>query len=90
MKTPQAIFGALVVALALAAFIMFYDNSEPDTQTAPDANEVAEKTDLLTPASSIAHDFAVLPKIGSQYVGDFDRGRVCRVAEIHSHSPGAL
>ena len=62
MKTPQAIFGALVVALALAAFITFYDNSKPDTQTAPDANEVAEKTDLLTPASSIAHDFAVLPK----------------------------
>jgi hypothetical protein len=62
MKTPQAIFGALVVALALAAFITFYDNSKPDTQTAPHANEVAEKMDLLTPASSIAHDFAQLPK----------------------------
>src|SRR6476469_4052036 len=62
MKTPQAIFGALVVALALAAFITFYDNSKPDTQTALPANAVAEKVDLLTPASSVARDFALLPK----------------------------
>ena len=62
MKTPQAIFGALVAALALAAFITFNDNSRPDTQTAPYANEVAEKMHLLTPASAIAHDFALLPK----------------------------
>jgi hypothetical protein len=62
MKTPQAILGVVVVALALAAFVTFYDSSKPDIQTARHANEAAEKTDLLTPASSIAHDFAVLPK----------------------------
>ena len=62
MNTPQAIFGALVAALAFAAFITFNDNSKPDTQTAPHANEVAEKMHLLTPASPIAHDFALLPK----------------------------
>ena len=62
MKTPQAILGVIVAALALAAIVTFYDGSKPDTQTARHANEVAEKTDLLTPANSIAHDFAVLPK----------------------------
>jgi hypothetical protein len=61
MKTPQAIFSALVAALALAAFVAFYDSYKPDTEMARHANEAAEKTDLLTPASSIAHDFAVLP-----------------------------
>jgi len=61
MKTSQAIFSALVAALALAAFVAFYDSYKPDTKIARHANEVAEKTDLLTPASSIAHDFAVLP-----------------------------
>jgi hypothetical protein len=62
MKTPQAILGVVVAALALAAIVTFYDSSKPDIQTARHANEAAEKTDLLTPASSIAHDFAVLPK----------------------------
>jgi hypothetical protein len=62
MKISQAILGAIVAALALAAFATFYDSSKPDTQTARRANEAAEKTDLLTPASSIAHDFAVLPR----------------------------
>jgi hypothetical protein len=62
MKTPQAILGAVVAALALAAFVTFYDYPKPDTQTAPHADEAAEKTDLLSLASSIAHDFTVLPK----------------------------
>jgi hypothetical protein len=62
MKTPQAILGVVVAALALAAIVTFYDSSKPGIQTARHANEAAEKTDLLTPASSIAHDFAVLPK----------------------------
>ena len=62
MRTPQAILGVVVAALALAAIVTFYDSSKPDIQTARHANEAAEKTDLLTPASSIAHDFAVLPK----------------------------
>jgi hypothetical protein len=62
MKTPQAILSVVVAALALAAFVTFYDSSKPDIQTARHANEAAEKMDLLTPASSIAHDFAVLPK----------------------------
>jgi hypothetical protein len=59
MKTPQAIFMALLAALALAAFLAFYDSYKPDTEMARYANEAPEKTDLLTPASSIAHDFAV-------------------------------
>jgi len=62
MKTSQAIVGVVVAALALAAWVTFYDSSKPDTETARHGNEAAEKTDLLTPASSIAHDFAVLPK----------------------------
>ena len=63
MKTSQAIFSALVaaLALALAAFVAFYDSYKSDTEMARHANAAAEKTDLLTPASSIAHDFAVLP-----------------------------
>ena len=61
MKTPQAILSVVVAALALAAFVTFYDSSKPDIQTARHANDEAD-TDLLTPASSIAHDFAVLPK----------------------------
>jgi hypothetical protein len=60
MKTPQAIFMALLAALALPAFLAFYDSYKPDTEMARHANEAPEKTDLLTPASSIAHDFAVL------------------------------
>ena len=62
MKTAQAIFGALVAALGLAAFVTFYDEFVPGTQMPPHPNEAAEKGDLLTPASSIAHDFAALPK----------------------------
>ena len=62
MKTPQAILGVVVAGLALAALVTFYDSSKPGIQTERHANEAAEKMDLLTPASSIAHDFAVLPK----------------------------
>jgi hypothetical protein len=90
MKTPQAIFSALVAALALAAFVAFYDSYKPDTEMARHANEAAEKTDLLTPASSIAHDFAVLPASVHSTRGDFDRGRICRNADVRSHSPGTV
>ena len=62
MKTAQAIFGALAAAVGLAAVVTFYDEFMPGTQMPPHPNEAAEKGDLLTPASSIAHDFAALPK----------------------------
>jgi hypothetical protein len=59
MKTAQAIFGALAAAVGLAAVVTFYDEFLPGTQMPPHPNEAAEKGDLWTPASSIAHDFAV-------------------------------
>jgi hypothetical protein len=62
MKIAQAMFGALAAALGLAAVVTFYDEIMLGTQTPPHPNEAAQKGDLLTPASSIAHDFAVLPK----------------------------
>jgi hypothetical protein len=62
MKTAQAIFGALAAAVGLAAVVTFYDEFMPGTQMPPHPNEAAQKGDLLTAASSIAHDFAVLPK----------------------------
>ena len=57
MKTAQAIFGALAAAVGLAAVVTFYD----EFQTPPRTIEAAQG-DSLTPANSIAHDFAVLPK----------------------------
>jgi hypothetical protein len=62
MKTAPAIFGALAAAVGLAAVVTFYDEFMPGTQMPPHPNEAAEKGDLLTPARSIAHDFAALPK----------------------------
>lgn len=62
MKIPQAILGVVVAALALTAFVTFYDGSKPDTQTALRAHEAAENAGLLKPASSIAHDFAAFPE----------------------------
>ena len=62
MKTAQAIFGALAAAVGLAAVVTFYDEFMPGTQMPPHPNEAAERGDLLTPARSIAHDFAALPK----------------------------
>jgi hypothetical protein len=62
MKTAPAIFGALAAAVGLAAVVTFYDEIMPGTQTPPHPNEAAQNGDLLTPANSIAHDFAVLPK----------------------------
>jgi hypothetical protein len=62
MRTSQAILGTVVAALAFAAFTTFYHSSKLDTQTARQANEATENTDLLTPAKSIAHAFAALPK----------------------------
>jgi hypothetical protein len=57
MKTAHAIFGALAAALGLAAVVTFYD----EFQTPPRTIEAAQG-DSLSPANSIAHDFAVLPK----------------------------
>ena len=62
MKTAQAIFGALAAAVGLAAVVTFFDEFMPGSQMPPHPNEAAEKGDLLTPARSIAHDFAALPK----------------------------
>jgi hypothetical protein len=61
-ETAQAIFGALAATLGLAAVATFYDEFLPGTQTPSHSNEAAQKGDALTPASSIAHDFAVLSK----------------------------
>jgi hypothetical protein len=61
MKTAHAIFGAVVAAFGVAAFVTFYDDFKPGTQIPPDPNAAAQKSDSLTPANSIAHDFAVLP-----------------------------
>jgi hypothetical protein len=62
MKSAQAIFGAIVAALGLAAFVTVYDELKPGTQTPPPPNKGAQKANSLTPANSIARDFAVLPK----------------------------
>ena len=61
MKTAHAIFGAVVAAFGVAAFVTFYDEFKLGTQTPPHPNAAAQKSDPLTPANSIAHDFAVLP-----------------------------
>jgi hypothetical protein len=61
MKTAHAIFGAVVAAFGVAAFVTFYDEFKLGTQTPPHPNAAAQKADSLTPANSIAHDFAVLP-----------------------------
>jgi hypothetical protein len=61
MKTAHAIFGAVVAAFGVAAFVTFYDEFKLGTQTPPHPNAAAQKSDSLTPANSIAHDFAVLP-----------------------------
>jgi hypothetical protein len=56
MKSAQAIFGAIVAALGLAAFVTVYDELKPGTQTPPPPSKGAQKADSLTPANSIAHD----------------------------------
>ena len=95
MKTTQAIVGAVVAALALAAFATFYDSSNPDTQTARHADEAAEKPDLLTPASSIAHAFAVLPEpvhntSATSIAEDFaDMPKSVRTVPVRSEAPPA-
>ena len=60
MKTAHAIFGAVIVAFGAAAFVTFYHEFKLRPQTPPHPNAATQTTDLLTPASSIAHDFAVL------------------------------
>jgi hypothetical protein len=60
MKTAHAIFGAVVAAFGVAAFVTFYDEFKPRTKTPPRPNAAAQTADSLTPANSIAHDFAVL------------------------------
>jgi len=60
MKTAHAIFGAVVAAFGVAAFVTIYEEFKAGTQPAPHPNAAAQKADPLTPANSIAHDFAVL------------------------------
>jgi hypothetical protein len=60
MKTAHAIFGAVIVAFGAAAFVTFYHEFKLRPQTPPHPNAATQKTDSLTPANSIAHDFAVL------------------------------
>src|SRR6476660_3186497 len=60
MKTAHAIFGAVIVAFGAAAFVTFYHEFKLRPQTPPHPNAATQKTDSLTPANSIAYDFAVL------------------------------
>jgi hypothetical protein len=65
MKTAHAIFGAVVAAFSVAAFVTIYEEFKAGTQTAPRPNGAAQKADPLTPANSIAHDFAMLSRSAS-------------------------
>jgi hypothetical protein len=60
MKFAQTVFGAIVTALGIAAFVTFYAEFTPGTQRPP--SEASQMADSLTPANSIAHAFAVLPQ----------------------------
>src|SRR5215469_13191576 len=60
MRAAQAIFGAVVAAFGVVAFVTFYDEFKPRPQTPAHPNAAAQKVDSLTPANSIARDFAVL------------------------------
>jgi hypothetical protein len=60
MKTAHAILGAVVAAFGGAAFVTFYDEFKPRPQTSPHPNAAAQTANSLTPANSIAHDFAAL------------------------------
>ncbi len=60
MKTAHAIFGAVVAAFGVAAFVTIYEEFKAGTETPPRPNAAAQKADPLTPANSIARDFAVL------------------------------
>jgi hypothetical protein len=75
MKTAHAIFGAVVTAFGVAAFVTIYDEFKAGTQTLPHPT-AAQKADPLTPANSIAHDFAVLSAPAStiaQELGDVSK-----------------
>src|SRR5262249_14516856 len=65
MKTAHAIFGAVVAAFGVAAFVTIYEEFKAGTQTAPLPNGAAQKADPLTPANSIAHDFTMLSRSAS-------------------------
>ena len=82
MKTAHAIFGALAAALGLAAVVTFYD----EFQTPPRTLEAAQG-DSLTPANSITHDFAVLPKFVHITPTSSISQRLCCVAEVRSYGP---
>src|SRR6516164_902138 len=60
MRAAQAIFGAVVAAFGVVAFVTFYDEFKPRPQTPAHPNAAAQKVESLTPANSIARDFAVL------------------------------
>jgi len=70
MKTAHAIFGAVVAAFGVAAFVTIYEEFKAGTQPAPHPNPAAQKADPLTPANSIAHDFAALSTPASSIVGE--------------------
>jgi hypothetical protein len=70
MKTAHAIFGAVVAAFGVAAFVTIYEEFKAGSQPAPHPNAAAQKADPLTPANSIAHDFAVLSTPASSIVGE--------------------
>jgi hypothetical protein len=90
MKTAQAIFGALAAALGLAAVVTFYDDFMRGTQMPPHPNEAPEKGDLLTPASSIAHDFAALPTCGSGFHRATFHGSESKTSALHFVGIGVL
>ena len=60
MKTAHAIFGAAVASFGVAAFVTIHEEFKAGTQTPPHPHVAAQKADPLTPANSIARDFAVL------------------------------
>jgi hypothetical protein len=62
MKFAHTIFGAIVAAVGIAAFATFYDEFKPGGLNPSPPNEASQTADSLTPANSIAHAFAVLPK----------------------------
>ena len=70
MKTAHAIFGAVVAAFGVAAFVTIYQEFKAGTQPAPHPNAAAQKADPLTPANSIAYDFAVLSTPASSIAGE--------------------
>ena len=81
MKTAHAIFGAVVAAFGVAAFVTIYEEFEAGTQIPPRPNTAAQKADPLTPANSIARLCCAFR------AGGYDRARAWRRAEVRSDGP---